>query len=55
MNAVTLTRLGALLLALVFVLPDPMWLIGPLLTIVYAIALAVVPAGNASMSHAALA
>ncbi|BCX04970.1 MAG: hypothetical protein KatS3mg053_2908 [Candidatus Roseilinea sp.] len=32
------------LLAFVFILPDPIWLIGPLLTIIYAVALAIVPA-----------
>lgn len=36
------------LLAFVFVLPDPIWLMGPALTIVYAIALAIAPSHTRS-------
>lgn len=40
------------LLAFVFVLPDPMWLIGPALTIAYAIALAAAPSHTPSAQPA---
>jgi hypothetical protein len=44
---------GAFLIP-VFIAPDPIWLIGPLLMIVYAIALAVTPAHDVSANEAVL-
>jgi hypothetical protein len=38
----------------VFILPDPIWLIGPLLMIAYAIALAVAPMHDVSANQVVL-